>query len=213
MDLKTANRLQQLRKENGYSQDALAEKLGLSRQAISKWERGESSPDTDNLIALAELYHMTLDQLLGSEPEPLTPPQPSPRQAAAQAAATAQSAEQQPKTEEKHHALHGKLGKSLFKFPFPVVVALVYVVLGLTVGWHPTWLIFLLIPIYYHFAGACMTKNQKAFMMAQPLPEIIVLVFLLLGFTLGKWHPAWILFLIIPVYYWLVAVYVKKPKK
>ena len=46
MDLKTANRLQQLRKENGYSQDALAEKLGLSRQAISKWERGESSPDT-----------------------------------------------------------------------------------------------------------------------------------------------------------------------
>ncbi len=37
MDLKTANRLQQLRKENGYSQDALAEKLGLSRQAISKW--------------------------------------------------------------------------------------------------------------------------------------------------------------------------------
>ena len=66
MDLKTANRLQQLRKENGYSQDALAEKLGLSRQAISKWERGESSPDTDNLIALAELYHMTLDQLLGA---------------------------------------------------------------------------------------------------------------------------------------------------
>ena len=65
MDLKTANRLQQLRKENGYSQDALAEKLGLSRQAISKWERGESSPDTDNLIALAELYHMTLDLLIG----------------------------------------------------------------------------------------------------------------------------------------------------
>lgn len=90
MDLKTANRLQQLRKENGYSQDALAEKLGLSRQAISKWERGESSPDTDNLIALAELYHMTLDQLLGGEPSLLTPPQPSPRQAAA----VAQPAEQ-----------------------------------------------------------------------------------------------------------------------
>ena len=129
MDLKTANRLQQLRKENGYSQDALAEKLGLSRQAISKWERGESSPDTDNLIALAELYHMTLDQLLGGEPSLLTPPQPSPRQAAA----VAQPAEQ-PKTEEKRHALHGKLGKSLFKFPFPVVVAIVYVALGLTVG-------------------------------------------------------------------------------
>lgn len=114
MDLKTANRLQQLRKENGYSQDALAEKLGLSRQAISKWERGESSPDTDNLIALAELYHMTLDQLLGGEPSLLTPPQPAP----CQAAAVAQPAEQ-PKTKEKRHALHGKLGKSLFKVPVP----------------------------------------------------------------------------------------------
>ena len=123
MDLKTANRLQQLRKESGYSQDALAEKLGLSRQAISKWERGESSPDTDNLIALAELYHMTLDQLLGGEPSLLTPPQPAPRQAAA----VAQPAEQ-PKTKEKRHALHGKLGKSLFKFPFPAVVAIVYAV-------------------------------------------------------------------------------------
>lgn len=208
MDLKTANRLQQLRKENGYSQDALAEKLGLSRQAISKWERGESSPDTDNLIALAELYHMTLDQLLGGEPSPLTPPQPSPRQAAD----VAQPAEQ-PKTKEKHHALHGKLGKSLFKFPFPVVVAIVYVVLGMTVGWHPTWLVFLLIPIYYHFAGACMTKSQKAFMMAQPVPEVIITVFLVLGVCAKLWHPAWVLFLIIPVYYWLVAVYVKKPKK
>lgn len=195
MDLKTANRLQQLRKENGYSQDALAEKLGLSRQAISKWERGESSPDTDNLIALAELYHMTLDQLLGGEPSLLTPPA------------------EQPKTKEKRHALHGKLGKSLFKFPFPVVVAIVYVALGLTVGWHPTWLVFLLIPIYYHFAGACMTKSQKAFMMAQPIPEVIVTVFLVLGVCAKLWHPAWVLFLIIPVYYWLVAVYVKKPKK
>ena len=208
MDLKTANRLQQLRKESGYSQDALAEKLGLSRQAISKWERGESSPDTDNLIALAELYHMTLDQLLGGEPSLLTPPQPSPRQAAA----VAQPAEQ-PKTKEKRHALHGKLGKSLFKFPFPVVVAIVYVALGLTVGWHPTWLVFLLIPIYYHFAGACMTKSQKAFMMAQPIPEVIITVFLVLGVCAKLWHPAWVLFLIIPVYYWLVAVYVKKPKK
>ena len=43
MDLKTANRLLELRKEHGYSQDALAEKIGVSRQAVSKWERAESS--------------------------------------------------------------------------------------------------------------------------------------------------------------------------
>lgn len=67
MNLKIANRLVQLRKEHGLSQDALADKLGVSRQAISKWECGETAPDTDNLIALAELYDVTLDSLLGYE--------------------------------------------------------------------------------------------------------------------------------------------------
>lgn len=67
MNIKTANRLLELRKKNGLSQEALAEKLGISRQSISKWERAESSPDTDNLIALAKLYGVTLDELLMPE--------------------------------------------------------------------------------------------------------------------------------------------------
>lgn len=64
MDIKTANRLYELRKKKGLSQEALAEKLGISRQSVSKWERAESSPDTDNLIALAKLYGVSLDELL-----------------------------------------------------------------------------------------------------------------------------------------------------
>ena len=64
MNLEIANRLVALRKENNLSQEALAEKLGISRQAVSKWERAEASPDTDNLIALAKLYHVSLDELL-----------------------------------------------------------------------------------------------------------------------------------------------------
>ena len=64
MNLEIANRLVALRKENNFSQEALAEKLGISRQAVSKWERAEASPDTDNLIALAKLYHISLDDLL-----------------------------------------------------------------------------------------------------------------------------------------------------
>ena len=77
MNIKLADRLVELRKEHKLSQESLAEKLGLSRQSISKWERAEASPDTDNLIALAEVYGITLDQLLGNN-EPEKEPQPQP---------------------------------------------------------------------------------------------------------------------------------------
>lgn len=58
-------RLMALRRERGISQEALAERLGLSRQAVSKWERGESLPDIENLILLARFYDLTMDGLLG----------------------------------------------------------------------------------------------------------------------------------------------------
>ncbi len=64
MNIKIANRLLELRKMNNLSQEELAEKLGISRQAVSKWERAEASPDTDNLIALARLYKVSLDEML-----------------------------------------------------------------------------------------------------------------------------------------------------
>ena len=69
MDAQIANRLADLRRKAGLSQEALAAKLGVSRQAVSKWERSEASPDTDNLIALASLYSVTLDQLLYGKDE------------------------------------------------------------------------------------------------------------------------------------------------
>lgn len=64
MNVQIAQRLAELRRAKGYSQEALANRLGLSRQAVSKWERAESSPDTENLIALARLYGVSLDELL-----------------------------------------------------------------------------------------------------------------------------------------------------
>ncbi len=64
MDLAMAQRLVNRRKAAGLSQEALAAQLDVSRQAVSKWERSESSPDTDNLIALAALYGVSLDELL-----------------------------------------------------------------------------------------------------------------------------------------------------
>lgn len=67
MDKEIARRLAARRKQAGLSQEALADKLGVSRQAVSKWERAESLPDTDNLIALAAIYGLTLDDLLWRE--------------------------------------------------------------------------------------------------------------------------------------------------
>lgn len=67
MDKGIAQRLAARRKQAGLSQEALADKLGVSRQAVSKWERAESLPDTDNLIALAAIYGLTLDELLWRE--------------------------------------------------------------------------------------------------------------------------------------------------
>ena len=67
MNIEIANRLVNLRKSNNLSQEALAEKLGISRQAVSKWERAEASPDTDNLILLARLYGVSLDELLKTQ--------------------------------------------------------------------------------------------------------------------------------------------------
>jgi HTH-type transcriptional regulator/antitoxin HipB len=68
MNVEIAERLASRRRDAGYSQETLAERLGVTRQAVSKWERSESSPDTDNLIALAKLYGVSLDELLNVDP-------------------------------------------------------------------------------------------------------------------------------------------------
>ena len=69
MNIETADRLIALRKRKGLSQEELAEVLGVSRQAVSKWERAESGPDMDNAIQLSRLYNISLDELFGNKPE------------------------------------------------------------------------------------------------------------------------------------------------
>lgn len=64
MNVEIAQRLADLRRKRGFSQEGLAAELGLSRQAVSKWERAESAPDMGNLMALADLYGVTIDELL-----------------------------------------------------------------------------------------------------------------------------------------------------
>lgn len=70
------SRLQELRRKAGMSQDSLAERLEVSRQAVSKWERDETMPETDKVIRIAQLFDVSLDSLLlgRSEPASQTPP-------------------------------------------------------------------------------------------------------------------------------------------
>jgi transcriptional regulator with XRE-family HTH domain len=67
MTIELANRLIEFRKKHNLSQEQLADKLHVSRQTISKWERSEASPDTDNIIELAKLYNVPIDDLLNCD--------------------------------------------------------------------------------------------------------------------------------------------------
>ncbi|MEK5477157.1 helix-turn-helix transcriptional regulator [Paenibacillus sp. FSL R5-0407] len=63
-----ADKLQSYRKQKGMSQENLAEVIGVSRQAVSKWESGQSYPEMDKMIALSELFHVTIDHLVKDIP-------------------------------------------------------------------------------------------------------------------------------------------------
>ena len=64
-----ADRIQSLRRSRGISQEQLADALGVSRQAVSKWEAEQSSPDLERIIAMAEYFDVTTDYILrGIEP-------------------------------------------------------------------------------------------------------------------------------------------------
>lgn len=70
VNMDIAERLQALRKKAGYSQEQVAEMLGLSRQAISKWESGQGKPEIDNIVKLTEIYNVSANYiLLGTEKE------------------------------------------------------------------------------------------------------------------------------------------------
>jgi len=78
--MKLQDKIQYCRKKAGLSQEALAEKLGVSRQAVSKWETGDAVPEISKLMLLANAFGVTTDWLL-SEEEPMgeaREPQPTP---------------------------------------------------------------------------------------------------------------------------------------
>ena len=253
MDLAMAQRLVDRRKAAGLSQEALAAQLGVSRQAVSKWERSESSPDTDNLIALAALYGVSLDELLYGEAannaDDLEDGSASTETADVEEVHVGWSGIHvinERKGEEVHvgpgglhidtleddgHSVHtnddgtvtidgetfsswkeahdkldhhGKhfhtgLGRAWNKFPFPTLVALAYLVLGIAYGtWATGLFLVFLIPVYYALGDFIDQRHLSK------LIDVVYSVsaeawFLYMWLCLEQPHPAWVILITIPV--------------
>ncbi len=246
MNVEIAQRLAEMRREKGYSQEELAAQLGLSRQAVSKWERAESSPDTGNLIALADLYGVTLDELVRVDAdiaddvqfeagdrnitaeiqaqEAAVRASAAAVQAAAaatQARAAAQAAEssvpqaQQPAVSSAAASTSAGMPtqppsapaqQPVVAPPFPSAAA---------AAPHmppPPYQAPVAAQSPYQAAPAHDAKpHRKGPWMTFPYPVLCVIVFLLAGFLFGAWHPAWVVYLTIPLYYWIAHIIENDP--
>jgi len=209
LNIEIANHLTELRKSAGLSQEALADRLGISRQAISKWERAEAAPDTENLIALAKLYNISLDELLLFHREEAASPASSGTQEQA-GSAPPHSDTTFNHTEAFIHAhaaspVHEPVEERfdenavrMLNACYPVLMTGVFFAMGLLGGWwHPGWMVFLTIPLYYTLIPALRKRDHRVF----AYPVAVTLLYLILGFTIHAWSWGWLLYLTIPAYY------------
>lgn len=191
MNIEIANRLVNLRKSNNLSQEALAEKLGISRQAVSKWERAEASPDTDNLILLARLYGVSLDELLKTEDEIVLSKKEEQEDKS--------SHEDTDKAEYVHVGLGGVHVKDKDGSEVHVGWDGIHVddkkknenvhidKQGIYVNgekYDKEW-----ITSHHHF----------------PFTLLIVILYMLIGVFFNAWHPGWLLFLLIPLWHSFIS--------
>jgi transcriptional regulator with XRE-family HTH domain len=207
MDLAMAQQLVDRRKAAWLSQEALAAQLGVSRQAVSKWERSESSPDTDNLIALAALYGVSLDELLYGEAVDSTDDSQTDDEAQNSNAGTVTidgetfSSWKEAHDKLDHHGkhFHTKVGRAWNKFPFPALVALAYLVLGIVYGtWGMGLFLVFLVPVYYAI-GDFIDRRHLSKLIEAIYPAAAIAWFLYMWLCLGQPHPAWIILITIPV--------------
>ena len=225
MTIEIADRLIKLRKKYGYSQEELADKLGLSRQAVSKWERAEASPDTDNLICLAKLYGVSLDELLSTDDSVET-------------IVEEQVKKETPKKEEgihlvddegnevhihdKHITLTDEKGNKVEKDHFMSefdkknmvltsilggAALIAYIILGIAGGWWwNAWVVFFVPEIIASVVRVIHHKNLNKFNMVFLACFVFFFVCMVLpGKDANLWHPMWAVFLAIPVYHSIVG--------
>lgn len=202
MNIEIANRLYTLRKKHGLSQEELAEKIGVSRQAVSKWERSESSPDTDNLISLSKIYGVTIDQMLNKEINDESNSVDSNHTTSEDSDTSYTFGYDSGKDNELDE--DDDRNFSLKGFPIAILATIIFFVLGFAFGlWHPAWIVFLIIPLFNFFSGKNgkkKSKDKKYPWLSFPYPILATIIFLLIGFIWGGWIYAWLIFLTIPIW-------------
>lgn len=123
--MKLEEKIAILRKKNGWSQEELAFRLDVSRQAVSKWEMGASLPDLDNVLKMSELFSCSTDYLLKDGEI---------------------SEEKTVETNVEEKSQNEKPKKTLWKCVedlFWLIIVLVYLVCSFWTGaWYITWIIF-----------------------------------------------------------------------
>lgn len=207
MNLEIANRLLQLRKQHQFSQEELAERLGISRQAVSKWERAEASPDTDNLILLARLYQISLDDLLMThEPvsgESTVLPEKEetdiPEDAENRGEKKGDGEADQKSSFYFDHGIHVKDGENR------VHPDLGYLHVRDENGEQ--------VDIgdgHVYVNGEEKKKHSKSPWRLFPYPILATLVFLMWGFLGDGWGASWVMFLTVPLYYTLTEAIEKR---
>ncbi len=216
MNIEIASRLQKLRKEKGFSQEELADKLGISRQAISKWERAEASPDTDNLIMLAKLYNVSLDDLLKSDEELEELRKDKVEQESSKAESPRESivltdddgskvvitnhsykAYDKDGNEVKENKKH-KIALSIIDSVILLLTLTGYFVWSFVFdAWEVSWTLWILMPAVMSIFEAIFKKQITKFV----YPCLITFLYCFLGMQFGLWHPVWALFITIPFFY------------
>lgn len=212
MTVETANRLYELRKKFGFSQEELAEKIGVSRQAISKWERSEASPDTDNLIMLSKIYGITIDELING---PSDQSEESPKKNEAKEDNSEDSNGEKKNTHiHFDNGIHIDDGKEHVHIDFS----------GIHVEDEESTVRIDKDGIFVSDDGevkidTATEKEQHPILHAFkqfPYPILTLFLYLAFGFwnICGGWAAGWVVFLTVPIYYSILsAIQKKNPRK
>ena len=204
MNIEIANRLYEYRKKMGLTQEELAEKIGVSRQAVSKWERSEASPDMENLIELANIYGVTVDELLKGKEE-----------TASGAASPEGEKEEQPASDEGVH-VHAQSGSDKVDIGFKGIhinskdgTKVSIDKNGVFVSENGEEKVFTDADGHIHKSADIAQKeleHRRSAWMMFPYPFVAIAAYLAFGFcnVCGGWSYGWIVLLTIPIYYTLV---------